>query len=254
MVMDQYPAIRVQNSSVTQFMDDVIREKRFSLYLNNRFITEQVASPEQLKELGAGFVICEGLAAQVKNVEVSGNEILVEATSDRQPFEKEFRSGGGCGIRNIPHAVNSSLTITPDDIFRATSEIESNTWKKTGGVHCSVLFSNGNIVSKSCDIGRHNTVDKLVGYAALNRIDLSECYIACTGRQPSGMISKSANAGIPIIISRAASTDQGILTAEQTGITLICFSRGERFTIYTHPERVHGIKQKDLMKQSPTQK
>jgi len=223
-------------------MDDVIREKRFSLYLNNRFITEQVASPEQLKELGAGFVICEGLAGQVENVEVSGNEIRVEATSDRQSFEKEFRSGGGCGIRNIPHAVNSSLTITPDDIFRATSEIESDTWKKTGGVHCSVLFSNGNIVSKSCDIGRHNTVDKLVGYAALNGIDLSECYITCTGRQPSGMISKSANAGIPIIISRAASTDQGILTADQTGITLICFSRGERFTIYTHPERVRGIR------------
>jgi len=246
-VMDQYPAIRVQNSSITRFMDDVIREERFTLYLNNRFITEQVASPEQLKELGAGFVICEGLAGQVENVEVSGNEIRVEATSDRQSFEKEFRSGGGCGIRNIPHAVNSSLTITPDDIFRATSEIESETWKKTGGVHCSVLFSNGNIVSKSCDIGRHNTVDKLVGYAALNGIDLSECYIACTGRQPSGMISKSANAGIPIIISRAASTDQGILTADQTGITLICFSRGERFTIYTHPERVRGIKQTDLM-------
>ncbi len=247
MVMDQYPAIRVKNSSVTRFMDDVIREERFTLYLNNRFITEQVASPEQLKELGAGFVICEGLAGQVKNVEVSGNEIRVEATSDRQSFEKEFRSGGGCGIRNIPHAVNSSLTITPDDIFRATSEIESETWKKTGGVHCSVLFSNGNIVSKSCDIGRHNTVDKLVGYAALNGIDLSECYIACTGRQPSGMISKSANAGIPIIISRAASTDQGILTADRTGITLICFSRGERFTIYTHPERVRDIKQRDLM-------
>ncbi len=247
MVMDQYPAIRVQNGSLTRFMDDVIREQRFTLYLNIRFITEQVASPEQLKELGAGFVICEGLAGQVENVEVSGNEIRVEATSDRQSFEKEFRSGGGCGIRNIPHAVNSSLTVTPDDIFRATSEIESETWKKTGGVHCSVLFSNGNIVSKSCDIGRHNTVDKLVGYAALNGIDLSECYIACTGRQPSGMISKSANAGIPIIISRAASTDQGILTADQTGITLICFSRGERFTIYTHPERVRGIKQTDLM-------
>jgi len=214
-VMDQYPAIRVQNSSVTRFMDDVIREQRFTLYLNNRFITEQVASPEQLKELGAGFVICEGLAGQVENVEVSGNEIRVEATSDRQPFEKEFRSGGGCGIRNIPHAVNSSLTITPDDIFRATSEIESDVWKKTGGVHCSVLFSNGNIVSKSCDIGRHNTVDKLVGYAALNGIDLSECYIACTGRQPSGMITKSANAGIPIIISRAASTDSSVFPEER---------------------------------------
>jgi FdhD protein len=55
------------------------------------------------------------------------------------------------------------------------------------------------------------------------------------------MVSKIANAGIPIIVSKAASTDKGILTAEKAGVTLICFARDERFTIYTHPHRVRGI-------------
>jgi FdhD protein len=55
------------------------------------------------------------------------------------------------------------------------------------------------------------------------------------------MVAKAANAGIPIIVSRAASTDRGILTAERAGLTLVGFSRGERFTIYTHPERVPEV-------------
>ncbi|MCK9319118.1 formate dehydrogenase accessory sulfurtransferase FdhD, partial [Methanoculleus sp.] len=77
--------------------------------------------------------------------------------------------------------------------------------------------------------------------AALKGLDRSRCILGCTGRQPSGMVAKAANAGIPIVVSRAASTDRGILTAEEAGITLICFSRGERFTIYTHPERVPDV-------------
>lgn len=81
-------------------------------------------------------------------------------------------------------------------------------------------------------------MDKLVGYAALNGIDLSQCVIGCTGRQPAGMVRKSAHAGIPVIISRAASTDKGVAEADAAGIALIGFSRGERFTIYTHPSRV----------------
>jgi FdhD protein len=58
------------------------------------------------------------------------------------------------------------------------------------------------------------------------------------------MVSKVANAGIPIIISKAAATDHGIVTARQAGVTLICFARGERFTIYTHPQRILGMPQR----------
>jgi FdhD protein len=136
--------------------------------------------------------------------------------------------------------VISDIRIIPEDVFSCTREIETEIWRKTGAVHCSVLFSDGKCVVKSSDVGRHNTVDKVVGYAILNRIDLSRCVIGCTGRQPAGMIKKDANAGIPVVISRAASTDKGIAAADAAGITLVCFSRGDRFTIYTHPERILG--------------
>jgi FdhD protein len=240
MVMEKYPAIRVQGKEITQYMDPVIREERFHIYLNNQHLTDQIASPDQLAELGAGFIICEGLAPHIESVEVEGDEIWVEADTKERP-EFEYRSCGGCGIEQTPKKVVSSLKIPCRDVYTVTKEITSETWKKTGGVHCSVLFSGGLLIAKSCDIGRHNTVDKVIGSAELNDIDRSQCYIGCTGRQPAGMVSKSANAGIPIIISRAASTDKGILTAEETGVTLICFSREKRFTIYTHPERIMDI-------------
>ncbi|HDR72512.1 MAG TPA: formate dehydrogenase accessory sulfurtransferase FdhD [Methanoculleus sp.] len=240
MVMDMLPAIRVDGDEVVRITEPVIREERYLIYLNDQLLAEQIASPDQREELGAGFVICEGLAEHVEGVSVDRNEIWVEAES-RLGIEREFRSGGGCGIRGVPKPVHSSLCISPEQVRRITREIESETWKKTGGVHCSVLFSDEGLVVKSCDIGRHNTVDKVVGHAELQGIDRGNCFIGCTGRQPAGMVAKSANAGIPIIVSRAASTSAGILTADQTGITLICFSRQNRFTIYTNPQRIEGI-------------
>jgi FdhD protein len=79
----------------------------------------------------------------------------------------------------------------------------------------------------------HNAVDKVLGHAVLHGIDLSFCIIGCTGRQPAAIAKKSANAAIPIVISRTAAPDEGITTAKTAGITLACFSRENRFTVYT---------------------
>jgi FdhD protein len=207
MVMDEHPAIRVEGGSAVRFMDHVIREDCFQIYLNNRFLTEQIASADDLRELGAGFAICEGLADHVERVEVDGSGIWIEADV-KGPIELEYRSSGGCGLKRVPKRVVSS---------------------------------EGRQLTQICDIGRHNTVDKVVGFAELAGIDRSRCIIGCTGRQPAGMVAKHANAGISIAISRAASTNRGILTAEQTGLTLVCFSRRGRFTVYTHPRRIEGI-------------
>ena len=241
MVMKEYPAIRYQPDGIQRYMDHVIREERFRLYLNNEPLAVQIASPEQLRELGAGFVVTEGIAREVDAVSVTGDEIWIDATVEDDEREIEWRTCGGSGIRKIPGIVHSSLKIAPSEVFRVTEKIESEVWRMTGGVHCSVLFSGGELIAKSCDIGRHNTVDKVVGHAVLSGVDRGRCYLGCTGRQPAGMVSKSANAGIPIVISRAASTDRGIITARDAGLTLICFSRQKRFTVYSHPGRIEGL-------------
>ncbi len=222
---------------VREIQDVIVVEQTFRILLNGEQVAAQVASDDQLRELGAGFVINEGLADEVESVTVEGNAILVAAPRLCGAATETGSSGGvsyRCGVRHV----RSDLTITPDEVRAVTGAIFSDDWKQTGALHCAVLFSGGELVAKACDVGRHNTVDKVIGAAALAGLDRSRCVLGCTGRQPSGMVKKVANAGIPILVSRAASTDQGIATASAAGLTLICFSRGDRFTVYTHPERV----------------
>lgn len=232
--------IQVRGGAAGEIEDTVVKENTFSLYLNGVFFSGMVASNDHLKELGAGFVICQGLSDRVNQVVVKGSDIFVDAPIEGIPVQ-EIISTGAIGVRKPFHPVKSSLSLDIADIYRITGEIETETWRKTGGVHCSVLFHTHDLLVKANDLGRHNTVDKVVGHAVLTGIDRSRCILGCTGRQPRDMVTKAAHAGIPVIVSRAATTQQGIETAKKAGITLICFSRGDRFTVYTHPERVTDL-------------
>lgn len=232
--------IQVRQGRGEEIQDIVVREGRFSLFLNGAFFSALVATDDQLAELGAGFAICQGLCDRIDRVTVKGDEIHVD-TPVTGKFVREMISTGSMGVMRPCRPVISSLTLTIEDVYHITSSIETEMWRLTGGVHCSVLFHQRDLLVRSSDVGRHNTVDKVVGYAVLSAIDRSRCILGCTGRQPRDMVAKAAHAGIPVVISRAASTEQGIRIAEQAGITLICFSRGERFTVYTHPERVRDL-------------
>ncbi|OPX71304.1 MAG: formate dehydrogenase accessory protein [Methanoregulaceae archaeon PtaB.Bin108] len=236
----QVRGLQVRKGSTFEIEDTVVLESTFSLYLNGRFFSGMVASNDRLEELGAGFMICQGLSDRITNVTVKGQDILVDAPITDIPA-REIISTGAVGVSRSPDPVKSSLSLDIADIYRITSEIETETWRKTGGVHCSVLFYQKDLLMKASDLGRHNTVDKVVGHAVLKGIDRSMCILGCTGRQPRDMVTKAAHAGIPVIVSRAATTQQGIETAQKAGITLICFSRGDRFTVYTHPERVSDL-------------
>lgn len=229
-----------RGGEVGEVEDVIVRETSFRILLNGEQVAAQVATEEQLRELGAGFVINEGLADSVESVAVKGNVILVMGPRNCGAKAETESSGGisyRCGVKHV----QSDIRITPEEVIEVTESIFSEDWQQTGALHCSVLYCDGKLFAKSCDVGRHNTVDKVVGAAVLAGIDRSRCVLGCTGRQPSGMVKKAANAGIPVLVSRAASTDQGIATAGAAGVTLICFSRNDRFTVYTHPERVTGL-------------
>jgi FdhD protein len=240
MTLRECPGIRVEVGQATAVQDAVVVEEPIALYLNDEFVTELVASPTNLEDLGVGFVVDEGLAEDIQSVRSSSGVVRVYARSVRRhPWRIE--SSGGLGTHNTPPRVSSTVTLTAEDVLSVIRETTSELWRQTGAVHCSVLLMDHELVVKRDDIGRHNTIDKVVGFAIMNQIDLSRCIIGCTGRQPAGMVSKVANAGVPVIVSKAAPTYNGILTANDAGITLICFARGNRFTIYTHPQRIRSL-------------
>ena len=261
-------AVKVTGGESESIKDLSALENQVTILLNGVVVTAQVATISNLDELGAGYVITEGLCKDIKSVKTDAGTNTVCVTSDTvtENFTKikdktaATQTGTSGGIEYtdakgseksalsdapVSRVIDSDIDIEIEDIYRATKEIISDLWTKTGGVHCSVLFrEGGEIVAVMTDVGRHNTVDKVVGSAILNGIDLSRCFLGCTGRQPYGMVKKCMNAGIPIIISKAASTADGIRLARKSGITLICFARGERFTIYSNPQRVRGVNAK----------
>lgn len=225
--------------------EEVCREQLVRLFLNDRPIGSLVASPSQLRELGAGFVLSEGLAESVDRVEVSGDRVMVHGSAVTRPLEATTGSSGGLSAGRVLRKVTSGLSIDRDEIFAVIAGIVSELWERTGGAHCSVIFRDGAMLAKSSDVGRHNTVDKAIGHCVLSGIDLSCCVLGCTGRQPAGMVSKAVNAGIPIVISKAATTDEGVRLAREAGLTLVCRVKEGRFCVYAHPERIRRLKETD---------
>ena len=91
------------------------------------------------------------------------------------------------------------------------------------------------MVSLAEDVGRHNAVDKVIGMAALNKVDFSGCFVALSGRISGDVAFKAAKVGLPIVASLAAALSSGITSAQESNVTLAGFVRGKRLNIYTSP-------------------
>ena len=117
---------------------------------------------------------------------------------------------------------------------------EQVVFEATGGVHAAACFSvDGELLVLREDIGRHNALDKVIGWAGLaRRVPLSDVILLVSGRISFEIVQKAALAGIPVIGAVSAPSSLAVQTAERLGITVVGFLRGERFNVYSHPARV----------------
>jgi FdhD protein len=111
-------------------------------------------------------------------------------------------------------------------------------YKYCGGVHTSALGNNSDLLVIAEDIGRHNTLDKIMGECLLTKLSTKEKVLLTTGRISSEMLSKAVRMKTPIVVSRSSPTDRSISLAQELGITLVGYVRGSRLSVYTHNERV----------------
>jgi FdhD protein len=148
----------------------------------------------------------------------------VSATSELLPFLSEGFS------------IDSSLFLS---LGRALRELQT-IHPKVGGTHSAAIFdAHGHTIPTAEDIGRHNAVDKAVGYCLLRKIPLGDKVLVTSGRASYEMATKAIRVGLPLIATLSAPTSLAVQVAQSRGLTLIGYLRGSRMNVYTPPERLH---------------
>jgi FdhD protein len=246
-----YQVISYDNGQVSQGMVTVCREEPVRLVVNGHSLVTQMMSPADLAEFACGYLISEGiigLLEQIEAIRISLPDIEVTVTGFDENIlsrSREIRISGGIGMATDPREIRKLITpdtvVHRDTIFSAMTCLNDHAvlWRETGGTHCTVLFdTGGDVVAHAEDMGRHTSVDKVIGKALLSGNDLSRTFISCSGRMPAGMVGKIWRSGIPIVVTNNAPSASGIDLARQVNLTLAGFVRPPRMVIYSGPDRI----------------
>ncbi len=249
--------LKVAGNTVEGAIDEIASELPVRLVLNNEPLVTLLCTPTELEELAVGFLLSEGLLrdkASIRKLEVDEREATVRIELDDLPadfstlFEKRtISSGCGKGITFTSYRMYADQRMNVagpivglDDIRRLLKTFRniSALYLETGGVHSAALSDGRDILFFSEDIGRHNAVDKLIGKAFLQSVSVENKILLTSGRVTSEIVTKAGRNRFPVLISRAAPSCMAISYAEDMGITLVGFARGDRMNIYTWPKRI----------------
>jgi len=251
-VTREYEIVDITEQGIEKTWVEVSIEDSINLLLNGTRVASLTLTPKDLEAYAYGYCICEGLVPSVDDITgiiIDLPNINVTVTGpafDPSSRGTEIRSSGCVGVKttweSLTEPLPDGLCVDLQTIFDAMEKTHhlAKTWRITGGTHCSVILDeHGEIKSAMEDMGRHNSVDKAVGRALLDGVDLTRCFMVCTGRLPAGMVAKAYRAGIPILVSNTSPFSTGICLARQVNMTLAGFARPPRMMIYSAPERVN---------------
>lgn len=262
----------VDNGQVRRTRDDVITEEPLEIQLrageDQRTVAITMRTPGNDYELAAGFLYNEGVITGKDDIIhmiycVDGqqglqeyNVLRVNLTTtylpDLHQLDRHFFTNSACGVcgktmlddlqkRHLP-PLAADLQVTPEilatlpDTLRQAQKL----FDSTGGLHAAALFTaTGGLLTLREDVGRHNALDKLIGWGVLNKeLPFHDKIILVSGRASYELLQKCRVAGTSIFCAVSAPSSLAIDLAEGFGITLIGFLRGARFNIYTGFERI----------------
>jgi FdhD protein len=225
-------------------------------------------TPGHDSELALGFLHGEGIVrdfgrevvrAGMRSESPVCNVVVVELQPhvqfEESRLQRNFYTTSSCGICSKASLEALSMSgcrslagvgsgFSPPSLFRLTEQLENaqSVFSTTGGLHAAGLFdAAGRLFCLREDVGRHNAVDKVVGtQLEAGKLPLHDCLLLVSGRTSFEILQKALMAGIPTVAGVSAPSSLAVETAHQYGMTLIGFLRGQRFNIYTHPQRVYG--------------
>lgn len=255
-----------QNGQVRRVQDCLVAEEPLEIRLNATPLSVTMRTPGHDLELTAGFLFSEGLIerreqivsldyGKTKNPQASGNIVHVQLTGttfDPERTRRNFFMTSSCGIcgKASIEAVKAHGIRRPNPAFLLDPEVlctfpdslkaAQSIFDRTGGLHAAGLFdAQGKLVVLREDVGRHNAVDKVVGWALLaGRLPLADYALMVSGRGGFEIIQKALLAGVPLLASVSAPSSLAVRLARETGLTLVGFLRGRRFLVYSGEERL----------------
>lgn len=254
------PYIKIDGGSAISSSHEIVMEVPLAVFVNGRHALTAMISPTELEEFVTGFLYTEKIISKLEDLESLRIETRAEGKEEKNvtgmsasvltknPFSIMLSGKtvlSGCGgdtsyldADRLPK-IQSNLTVEPStitDIMKDT--LVSELHARTGGIHIVGLFGPEGRICVMEDIGRHNALDKAIGYGLKHGVDFSRTIVASSGRLSSEMIRKCLIANIPIIASRGATTTLAVKLGEQSGLTILGFVRGQKMNIYTGAERI----------------
>jgi FdhD protein len=205
--------------------DEVIHEAEVVVRMNEE-IHKFYCLPTDLPEMILGNLLSSGINPSLCNIEkISDNEFKVDLPPNQNP-------------KANPQKCKSRKILVSKEVFDSAETLNANgvLFKRTGCTHVVRICGDKEIFAE--DISRHCAIDKAIGLAIKNGIDLSNSFLVTSCRQTASTIKKTIFSGIPIVISISAPTDLVIKKAKEYGITLIGFADSERFNIYSQEWRI----------------
>jgi FdhD protein len=229
----------------------VIIEKELPIYVNGQHLVTASITPVMEKEFVIGYLFGQGFInglEEVISVEIEDSAAQVQLKDTGKPGagtgKASYRivSGGGrvayADAADLPE-IRNHRKIRQQIIFKAMNILfeTARMYRETEGVHAAGLFTTeASLVCIVEDIGRHNTLDKVIGYALLNKVDCGNTFLVSTGRMASEMVAKICRAGIPVVATKTAVTDKGREIGRKQGLTIIGFVRDAGTRINTDME------------------
>ncbi len=237
-------------SILREFEDLIAIEKRVSILVNGSEILSLYCTPLMIRELVVGILMTEdiikGSWCSERMSLIYGDDVEVDIAAEGEVMTEGAVITSGCigGItfpkRMSLKKINDSFQIESSkiiDLFK-TFQKSSELFNLTGCVHSAAISDGDNILCLAEDIGRHNAVDKVIGYMLLEKIPFEGKIMLASGRLSSEIVSKCAKWSIPVVASRTSPTSLAVEIAEKTGVTLAGFVRGGRMNIYANHERI----------------
>jgi FdhD protein len=242
------PCSKVDGETCETATHEVIEEVPLALFVNGRHAKTAMMSPVQLEDFVTGYLFTEQIIKgmdEIESIKIEKNRMSVITKNLFRVLGPKKTILSGCGgsasyidTEKLPK-IHSDYIITTTDIWNSIkAAFNSELHKTTGGIHVVALLDKEKILAVSEDIGRHNALDRVIGWGLRNNTDFSKTYVIVSGRISSEMVRKCLIANIPIIVSRGATTTLAVDIAEKTGLTVVGFARGGRMVIYTHPSRI----------------